>query len=194
MKSSRGKKAISYSNVQATGRRLVLRPYTFLDFKTLRRSFEERLPPINRFDEPVAATKETELKRFKERVLRYRRDAKEQQQFVFGAFDKKSGAFIGQIDFFVINKQLRWANLGYNIGNQYWNQGYATEAAQLGLKIAFNVLNFHRIEAATEIRNKPSQKVALKCGLLREGKRIKFFPDDGGIDMVVFGQNAIDYR
>jgi RimJ/RimL family protein N-acetyltransferase len=106
----------------------------------------------------------------------------------------RQGDFIGQIDFFVINKQLRWANLGYNIHNQYRNQGYATEAAQLGLKIAFKDLNFHRIEAATELRNKPSQKVALKSGLLREGKRIKFLPDDGGIDMVVFGQNAIDYR
>ena len=94
----------------------------------------------------------------------------------------------------MINSQLRWANLGYNIQNQYRNQGYATEASKLGLKIAFEVLNFHRLEAAAELRNKPSQKVALKAGLKREGVRKKFFPDNGGTDMVVFAQNAIDYK
>lgn len=194
MRTSRQRKNPSYLTIHVTGKRLVLRPYRFSDFKTLRTSFEERLPAVDRFDEPVSATRETEAKKFKERVQRYRRIAKEGHQFVFGAFDKRSGRFIGQVDFFVINSQLRWANLGYHIQNQYRNQGYATEAAQLGLRIAFRQLNFHRLEAATEIRNRASQRVALKAGLLREGKRLKFFPDDGGIDMIVFAQNAIDYK
>ena len=187
-------KISSYSTIQESGKRLVLRPYKLSDFKALRLSFNERMPSIDKFDEPVAASKETDYAKFRDRVQRYRRIAKEGHHYVFGAFDKKSGAFIGQVDFFVLNKQLRWTNLGYNIQNQYRNKGYATEASKLGLKIAFQKLNFHRVEAATELGNRASQKVALKAGLVKEGKRIKFFPDDGGVDMLVFGQNAIDYK
>lgn len=176
------------------GQRLSLRPYRCSDFQALKLSYDGRLPKINRFDEPVAASKESDYLKFKDRVKRYRKISKEGDHFVFGLFDKKTSAFIGQIDLFVINKKLRWSNLGYNIQNQYRNRGYATEAAQLGLKVAFKYLNFHRVEAAAEIENKASHRVALKAGLLREGVRKKFFPDRGGIDMVVFGQNAFDYR
>jgi len=187
-------KQTPYLDTQASGKRLVLRPYKVSDFKSLRLSFERRLPAIDRFDKPIASTKEPDTKKFKERVQRYRRLGKEGHQFFFGAFDKKTGEFIGQIDLFVINNQLRWINLGYIIQNQYRNKGYATEVAKLGLRIAFKQLNFHHVEAAIELANKASQKVALNAGLVKEGKRIKFFPDNGGIDMIVFGQNRIDYK
>jgi RimJ/RimL family protein N-acetyltransferase len=157
-------------------------------------SLSARGPAIDRFDEPVRAATETDRAKFRERVLKYKRNAKDAVHFVFGIFERRSGEFIGQIDFFLINKHLAWANLGYNIHNQYANQGFATEAATLALRHGFEKLKFHRIEAATEVANKASQRVALKAGLLREGKRRKFFPQNGGVDMVVFAKNAIDYR
>lgn len=182
-----------YSKIQMVGPRLKLRSYNFSDFRILKASHEQRSLKLNRFDEPVSAAKETDYRKFKDRVMRYRRVAKEGRQFVFGIFEKKSGVYIGQIDFFVINKQLRWANLGYHIQNQYFGKGFATEAAKLGLAIAFRKLNLHRIEAATEPSNKASQKVARRAGLLLEGKRKKFFSDDGGVDMIIFATNAFDY-
>ncbi len=189
----KSKKTVSYSKIDVVGPCLRLRPYKFSDFKILKTSHELRISKVNAFDEPVAAARSLDSQKFKERVLRYRRNAKEGRHYAFGVFDKKSGVFVGQIDFLVINEQLRWGNLGYHIQNQHFGQGYATEAASLGLAIAFEKLNFHRIEAATEPANKASQKVARRAGLLFEGKRRKFFPDDGGIDMLVFGANAIDY-
>lgn len=36
-------------------------------------------------------------------------------------------------------------------------QSYATEAAKLGLIVAFKELSFHRIEAGVELSNKASQ-------------------------------------
>lgn len=194
MKKTRKKRITPYSKIKIVGPRLKLRPYKFSDLKTLGASHEQRISKVNRFDEPVSAAKETDPKKFKERVLRYRRIAKEGHQFIFGVFDKKSGVYVGQVDFFVINKQLRWGNLGYHIQNQYFGKGYATEAAKLGLAAAFTKMDFHRIEAATEPTNKASQKVARRAGLLPEGKRKKFFPDDGGVDMIVFATNAIDHR
>jgi len=135
-----------YSKIQKVGPRLKLRSYNFSDFRILKASHEQRSLKLNRFDEPISAAKETDYRKFKDRVMRYRRVAKEGRQFVFGIFEKKSGVYIGQIDFFVINKQLRWANLGYHIQNQYFGKGFATEAAKLGLAIAFRKLNLHRIE------------------------------------------------
>jgi RimJ/RimL family protein N-acetyltransferase len=89
---------------------------------------------------------------------------------------------------------LKWGNLGYHIQNQYWGKGYATEACRRALQIAFQELGFHRVEAATELKNKASIQVAKNIGMLFEGKRVKYFPDNGGIDMVVYGANAIDYE
>jgi hypothetical protein len=53
-------KVSRYSTILKRSQRLVLRPYKLSDFQALRRSFEERLPCIDKFDEPVAATKETD--------------------------------------------------------------------------------------------------------------------------------------
>jgi ribosomal-protein-alanine N-acetyltransferase len=188
------KNEIKYSQIKISGRRLLLRPYTFSDFKILRVSHNERLPKLNKFDEPVAPASESEFIKFKERVRRYRYLAEEGHQFIFGIFDIKSKAYIGQVDILTLNKQLRWGNLGYHIQNQYFGKGYATEAAKLGLNISFQFLNFHRIESATEVANKASKKVALKAGLILEGKRAKFFANEGGIDMVVYATNVIDYK
>lgn len=187
-------KTVRYSAIEAEGQRLVLRSYKVSDFQALRRSCEGRLPKVDRFDDPVPISKDADRVKLKQRIQRHREKAKAGEHFIFGAFDKKTGEYIGQIDFALINAYLRWANLGYVIQNQYRKRGYATEAALLGLRVAFEKLNFHRVEAATEPANKASRKVAINVGLVPEGKRIKFFPDKGGIDMVVFAQNAIDYR
>lgn len=184
-----------YIKTQTAGPRLVLRPYNISDFKKIYASHMARLPAVNKYDEPILTSKEIEdLKKYKEKVYRHRKNGKDKHHFVFGIFSKKDGAYIGQVDLFTFNKQLRWANLGYHIQNQFFGKGYASEAASLALKIGFRHLNFYRIEASMEIRNKASQKVAMNCGLQYEGIRKKFFPQDGGVDLKVFATNAIDYR
>lgn len=182
-----------YIKIQSTGRRLTLRPYKLSDFKALEASHISRLPPVDKFDEPVPTIKELDYKKYKKRVLRHRAHGKSGHHFIFGVFEKKTGAYVGQIDVFTINKRLRWANIGYHIQNQYFGKGYASEAGRLALQIVFNQLNFHRVEAGTELENKASQKVALKIGLRPEGVRKKFFPDNGGIDMLFYATNAFDF-
>ena len=73
-------------------------------------------------------------------------------------------------------------------------KGFATEAVKASLEIGFNQIEFHRIEAGCEQSNKASIKVAKRVGLIREGVRKKFFPQDGGLDMVFFAQNAFDFN
>lgn len=183
-----------YLRIVAKSKRIVLRPYKLTDFKKLKESQDGRLANKNSFDEAIPTPNSINYKEFKKRVERQREHGKMRVHFIFGVFDKISGSFIGQVDIFVINKQLRWANLGYHIQNQHWGKGYATEACKLGLRVAFKSLNLHRVEAATELRNKASIKVAKNIGMIYEGKRAKFFPDNGGIDMVVYGMNQIDFK
>jgi ribosomal-protein-alanine N-acetyltransferase len=185
---------VPYSKILLASKRLVLRPYKVSDFKGCKASHDGRIIPVNKYDEPVPTPSSNGLMEFKERIKRQRINGKDGRHFIFGVFDKRSGAYLGQIDIFTISRELRWGNLGYHIQNQYFGKGYASEASKLALAVAFKQLGFHRIEAAMELDNKVSQKVALRAGLIFEGVRKKFFPDDGGVDMKVFATNAIDHR
>jgi RimJ/RimL family protein N-acetyltransferase len=193
MKIAKKTKPLSYLKINLIGKRLILRPYKFSDFKKCKASHVARLPSSNKFDKPIGAGKELNYEKFKVRVQRFRVLGVNRHHFIFGVFDKHSEVYIGQIDLLMINQEIRWGNLGYHIQNQYYGKGYATEASILALKVAFKLLDFHRIEAAMELDNLASEKVAKNIGLEFEGKRKKFFPNDGGIDMNVYATNAIDY-
>lgn len=148
---------------------------------------------MNKFDGPISLG-QVDYQEFKEKVKRHRSRGKDRIHFIFGIFEKKTGELIGTLDLLTINEQIGWGNLGYHIQNQYYSKGYATEASRLALTIAFKQLNFHRIEAAMEMDNHASKKVAIKSGLKYEGIRKKFFPHEGGIDMRVYATNAIDSK
>ncbi|OUR99590.1 hypothetical protein A9Q84_00795 [Halobacteriovorax marinus] len=188
------KKTTPYSKILFKTKRLIIRPYKLTDFKSCQLSHAARLKKVNTFDEPIYTTSFESYSEFKEKVTTYREHGKLKVHFIFGIFEKKTGAHVGQVDLFLINKQMSWGNLGYQIQNHSWGKGYATEASKAALKIAFKELGFHRIEAGAELKNIASHKVAKKAGMLREGIRLKFFPNNGGLDMVIFGANAIDYR
>lgn len=182
-----------FEQIRIQSRRLVLRPYKASDFKRCTLSHSARLPSKSRFEEPIPIGKESSAESFNARVDRYKMLGNDRHHFVFGVFDRKTRAFVGQVDLFMINKQLRWGNLGYHIQNQYAGKGYATEASELALRLAFSTCEFHRIEAAMEPSNRASKKVAQKLGLRYEGKRLKFFPDSKS-DLLVFATNAVDYQ
>lgn len=55
--------------------------------------------------------------------------------------------------------------LGYHIKKEYWNKGFATEAAIACKKYAFNVLNMNKLYTYTTTNNLPSKKVAEKNGM-----------------------------
>jgi RimJ/RimL family protein N-acetyltransferase len=61
--------------------------------------------------------------------------------------------------------------IGFHIIKEYWNKGYATEAASACKEYAFNVLGYSEIFSYTPLKNVPSQKVAEKIGM----ETYKFF-------------------
>ena len=63
----------------------------------------------------------------------------------------------------------RSAEFGFAFNRDYWNQGYATEAAGAVLDVAFRVLGIHCVSAGCDVRNVGSYRVMEKLGLRREG-------------------------
>jgi RimJ/RimL family protein N-acetyltransferase len=63
--------------------------------------------------------------------------------------------------------------LGYHIKKEYWNKGYATEAAIACKNYAFDVLKMDKLYTYTTTDNLPSRKVAEKNGMIFQRKFIK---------------------
>jgi len=72
-----------------------------------------RVSPLDKYDKPLATAKESDSEKYKKRVQLLRVHGKNGVEFVFGVFDKKSGEHIGEAGLLLINKQLRWGNIGY---------------------------------------------------------------------------------
>ncbi len=57
------------------------------------------------------------------------------------------------------------AEIGYWIGKDYWNRGYATEALSELIRIAFVDIGLNRVWCSFFDGNMPSQAVTIKCGM-----------------------------
>jgi [ribosomal protein S5]-alanine N-acetyltransferase len=60
--------------------------------------------------------------------------------------------------------------LGYWLGQPYWGNGYAREAAAVVIDYGFRTLGLKTIRAYTDPDNMASQKVLLHCGLKNVGE------------------------
>ncbi len=102
--------------------------------------------------------------------------------------DKKTGEYIGQIDF-NIDRKNRVGTLGIVIGiKKKQNQGIGTEAMELFINFGFNELNLNRIELDVMSYNKKAIRVYEKLGFKKEGcKRKKFYRDGKYHDIYIYG-------
>lgn len=74
------------------------------------------------------------------------------------------GVMIGRINLSVLGNDQKIAELGYRIGENYTNLGYASEAVRLVLDKAFHAYGLNRIIAGTATDNLASKRVLLKNG------------------------------
>ena len=78
-----------------------------------------------------------------------------------------------------IEKQHRHAELGYWIGEDYWNQGYASEAVKAFIEYGFTQLELRRIYAYCMKENTASIRVLQKNGMQYEGCLREHIKKDG---------------
>lgn len=59
--------------------------------------------------------------------------------------------------------------IGWRLEKQYWNQGYATEAAKACLRFGFEKLLLKDIYSWTSVHNRKSEQVMKKIGMQKKG-------------------------
>ena len=74
------------------------------------------------------------------------------------------GTMIGRINLSVLGNDRKTVELGYRIGENYTNLGYASEAVKLVLDKAFTTYGLNKIIAGTATGNLASQRVLIKNG------------------------------
>jgi [ribosomal protein S5]-alanine N-acetyltransferase len=81
---------------------------------------------------------------------------------------KDTHKVIGEIVFYDFRLK-RQADIGYRINKNYWGQGFAPEAGQAMIKLAFEYMNLTRIQLRCFADNHGSVRVAEKLGFTQEG-------------------------
>jgi ribosomal-protein-alanine N-acetyltransferase len=80
-----------------------------------------------------------------------------------------NGSLVGVISLQKIDRVSKNTQMGYWIGNEYWNMGIATESINLVIHHAFHVLRLHKVYANVLSTNRASIRVLEKNGLKKEG-------------------------
>jgi ribosomal-protein-alanine N-acetyltransferase len=89
---------------------------------------------------------------------------KTRARYVFAIIARETDELIGEIGIHLVNND-GLAQLGYWVGEPFWNRGIATEAMHAVLKFGFERLGLLDIFATVHIDNPASGTVALRCGL-----------------------------
>ncbi|WP_422083279.1 GNAT family N-acetyltransferase [Ulvibacterium sp.] len=89
---------------------------------------------------------------------------------------KESNDFIGQCGISLQNIDGAYVpEIGYHVHKLYWNQGYATEAAEASLAYGFQNFGFESIFIHTYVKNSPAQRIAEKIGMKKTKEYDKHF-------------------
>jgi ribosomal-protein-alanine N-acetyltransferase len=98
----------------------------------------------------------------------------EDLDYRFAVVLKETGRIIGLIGITnIIRGVSRAGFIGYWIGTDHINKGYATEATVLAMQFAFEMLGLHRVNLWIAEDNAPSLRIVEKLRLRYEGTVIK---------------------
>jgi len=82
---------------------------------------------------------------------------------VYAITKADNGAFLGCCGI-EPHEDGRTVELGYWLGEPYWNHGYVTEAAHALIDMVFRTRDIEQIDARCRVMNIPSRRVIQKCG------------------------------
>ena len=105
------------------------------------------------------------------------------------AIETKDGVHIGNLDLTQVRPEDRKAGMGIMIGEQdYWGNGYGTDAVVTLLKFGFHEMNLNRIWLHAFDFNDRAYACYLKCGFQEEGRlRQHYYAEGRYWDSIVMG-------
>lgn len=175
-------------------KRLILRPLRKADYWTWYESNVECKPKQNRWDSGPKMANACTMKNYLKLCKRHCTLAQSDKYYFYGAFEKSTDRLVGLVDYSVfVRGSLQFANFGYYIYNSYYGLGYGQEAAAAGLKIGFGYLKLNRLEAAINLDNRKSIRLARAIGMRREGIKKRYWFENGKWeDHIIYVANPED--
>lgn len=179
-------------NYNVETKKLIIRPLKKEDYENWLDSYENRHLSQNRHDQGKIDMSECTLEWFGELVNKHQELARLDHTYIFGVFHKLKGNHLGMIDFSTLARDdFQWGRIGYTIHNQYWRNGYGKEAVNASLQLAFDQLQFHRIEAHINIDNIPSIKLIESVNMSFECIRKGFiYENNEWTDHLIYYKNS----
>lgn len=151
-------------------KRLIIRPLEEKDYELWKEAHLSMLPPKNKWDYANKKTNNLKKSDFKKVLNQNSKNRKNESFIDYAIFDKKTHKYIGRVSLMSLIRSItQSAFVGYVLFNNYWGRGYAEEAVNGLIKLAFTKHNLHRVVAGIEPDNKRSLKLAKKLGMRREG-------------------------
>ncbi|MFA9558258.1 GNAT family N-acetyltransferase [Evansella sp. AB-rgal1] len=109
------------------------------------------------------------------------------KSYEFAVTDKVTGKIYGAIAL-SNNQSFHHGEIAYWVGEDYWGNGYASEAAKAILEFAFHEKQYHKVFARCFHSNPASGKVIEKIGMKKEGiLREHVKKENKYIDLVYYG-------
>jgi ribosomal-protein-alanine N-acetyltransferase len=151
--------------------RLCLRPARTTDVTELRRKLRKNDAHLKPWSPaPPPGEDPTSLTVVSRTIIRYRREWKRGEAFVFFVTPRGSDEIIGRIALGgILRGVFQNAYLGYWIDQDHVSKGICTEAVIASTRFAFQEARLHRVQAAVMPNNPRSMRVLEKAGYRREG-------------------------
>lgn len=101
---------------------------------------------------------------------------------------KENQQAIGSFGIVHMDEEIDSVEIGYCIGEEYWNKGVTSEAFKEVIRFLFEEVGCNRIFARHDVCNPNSGKVMKKSGLLFEGTLLEASKNNTGIcDVAIYG-------
>jgi len=145
--------------------RLLLRPFRHDDFESLFAMHSR--PEVARYLywEPRS---EDEVREALARKIGRPRFECDGDGLGFAVVLKSSSELIGDCSLFLASAEHRQGEIGFLFHPEHQGHGYATEAARLLLRFAFEDVGLHRVIGRLEARNLRSERVLERLGMRKE--------------------------
>ena len=171
------------------GRRITLREPRLADAPSLFSLLST--DDVSRFISPPPAT----VDGFERHIDWSHRQRAAGQYVCFAIVPRGAETPIGLLHVRALGPGFGTADWGFALGSEFWGSGIFTEAAELVVDFAFDVLGSHRLEARAALCNGRGNGAMKKLGAEREGiLRQAFFRNGDYLDQVLWSILQEDWK
>jgi ribosomal-protein-alanine N-acetyltransferase len=123
-------------------------------------------PDVGRFNMWMPLRTEAQAR---EKVHLFRAQFENRQRIRWGIVRKSDGVLMGDCAFVHFDLRSDRAEIGFNLAQSFWRQGYMEEAVSAVISFGFGSCEINRIDALVVPDNMPSRNLLEKLGFVQEG-------------------------